>query len=65
MVAHDDEVVSRFDDGILWLELGEKSTAAELVERLASVVEHCGGKSTAKAIRVDNDASLDDAKAGF
>jgi hypothetical protein len=65
MVAHDDEVVSRFKDGILWLELGEKSTSAELIKKLARVVEQSGAKSIAEAIRVANDANLDDATGAF
>jgi hypothetical protein len=65
MVARDDEVVSRFKDGILWLELGEKSTSAELIKRLASVVKKSGGKSIARAIRIANNANLADVEADF
>jgi hypothetical protein len=65
MAAGDAEVVSRFKDGVLWLELGGKCTSAELFGRLARVVEQSGGKSIAEEIRVANDANLDNGKAAF
>jgi hypothetical protein len=61
VIAHDQEVRNIFPDGILWMQLGLDSTAADVLKQLARVVEKTGGARVAKTIGTMKGEQMDEA----
>ncbi|CDF39472.1 WD40-repeat containing protein [Chondrus crispus] len=53
-LASDEEVRSRFCDGIYWLVLGQDATERGVIEHLARITRESGGETQAKAVREES-----------
>ena len=58
-LASDEEVRSRFCDGIYWLVLGQDATKQGVIEQLARITRESGGERQARAVR--EESALDSA----
>ena len=43
-ICHDDDIQNAFDDGILWVTLGEKPSQSELIGKLVDLIETLSGE---------------------
>jgi NB-ARC domain len=62
IIANDVDVSCRFPDALLWIQLGDNTSAATVVDQIARVVDATGGPSFARQIRRHGEKSLDEVK---